>query len=219
MKPIILHEDDHILVCVKPHGLAVQTKRIAEPDLVSILKNHLHNSRTQDREPYLALIHRLDQPVTGVLVLAKTPLAAKELNKQLTSSGFGKYYQARLTARPPKDHDTLTCYMVREPRTNLSRVCSPDTPNAKRAVLHYQVIDEQDGLTTVTINLETGRHHQIRVQMADLGCPIAGDTKYNPAPYPQGHHSPLALCACKLEFKHPKTGKPLTFSLPVEKME
>lgn len=213
MKPSILYEDKAILVCVKPQGLATQTKRVSESDLVSILKNHICINEHQKREPYLAVIHRLDQPVEGILALAKTPAAARELNKQLTGSGFEKHYRARLSCRPKRDHDTLICYMIKDGMANRSRICSPDTPGAKKAVLHYQVVNQQDNIITVKIKLETGRHHQIRVQMADLGCPIIGDTKYNPHPYPTDTPCPLALCACQLEFTHPVTRKPLTFSI------
>ena len=103
----ILYEDSHILVCVKPHGIATQSKRIGSPDMVNLLKNHIYQSNPSQGEPYLAVIHRLDQPVKGILVFAKTPFAAKELNKQLTSQGFGKYYCALVDGCPPQDEGTL----------------------------------------------------------------------------------------------------------------
>ena len=136
----ILYEDPHILVCVKPHGIATQSKSIRYPDMVSLIKNHLAKasgtsgksgapksigSRTPgSAEPYLAVIHRLDQPVAGILVFAKTPAAAKDLNKQLQNQGFGKYYRALVTNAPSEKEGTLEDYMVKDARTNTSRICS-----------------------------------------------------------------------------------------------
>ena len=135
----ILYEDPHILVCVKPHGIATQSKSIRYPDMVSLIKNHLAKasgtsgksgapksigSRTPgSAEPYLAVIHRLDQPVAGILVFAKTPAAAKDLNKQLQNQGFGKYYRALVTNAPSEKEGTLEDYMVKDARTNTSRIC------------------------------------------------------------------------------------------------
>lgn len=219
-KPEILFEDAHILVCIKPSGVPTQSSRIGTPDLVSMLKNHIHKQETgRDagaKEPYLAVIHRLDQPVEGILVFAKTPFAAKELNRQLQTDGFGKYYQALICGKPEAPEATLTDYLVKDARTNISKVCSRQAPNAKKAVLHYQTEQTKADLpcdtTLVSIRLETGRHHQIRVQMAHAGYPLYGDTKYNTR-YRQstGWHQ-IALCASRLEFLHPKTKKKLAYA-------
>lgn len=124
----ILYEDPHILVCVKPHGIATQSKSIRYPDMVSLIKNHLAKSSGSrnpgSAEPYLAVIHRLDQPVAGILVFAKTPAAAKALNKQLQNQGFGKYYRALVANTPSTKEGTLENYMVKDARTNTSRICS-----------------------------------------------------------------------------------------------
>jgi len=217
MKPIILFEDTHIIVCQKPAGVPTQTQRIAQPDMVSILKNHLAENTTLNTEPYLGVIHRLDQPVEGLLVFAKTPFAAKELSRQVTSHQFHKNYRATLCGLPLKSSDTLVDYLVKLPKENRSKISTSKDPNAKKAILTYTIMDDltSSELTEVNIELKTGRHHQIRVQMANLGCPILGDTKYNPQPFPYGETLPLALCAYKLEFSHPKTKKFLSFELPV----
>ena len=188
--PRILFEDQEILVCHKPSGVPAQTNRIGTPDLVSILKNHL---RKESRSPYLALIHRLDQPVEGLMVFAKTPRSAKELSRHLTD------------------------YLVKDARSNTSHICSKDTPQAKIAKLHYKVLaagTTADGssCSLLKIHLDTGRHHQIRVQMAHMGHPLIGDRKYNLT----GTSSPkLLLCAFRLSFRHPVTGKKMEFTLPV----
>lgn len=213
MKPEIIFEDTHILVCVKPAGVPTQSRQISTPDMVSILKNHLYSSNPKKVEPYLALIHRLDQPVEGLLVFAKTQAAAKRLNQQLQSSGFGKHYLAVLSAVPSQPEATLEDYLVKDGRTNTSRVCASDTPGARSARLHYKVLRTRDTSALAEIILDTGRHHQIRVQMAHIGCPIIGDTKYNPV-YSGAPHPPagqLQLYAVTLSFCHPVTGKPLSF--------
>lgn len=214
-EPHILFEDTHILVCIKPAGLATQNSHIGTPDLVSILKNHIYRQGTCKGEPYLAVIHRLDQPVEGILVFAKTPFAAKELNRQLQTSGFGKYYQALVYGTPAELEGTLTDYLLKNGRTNTSDICNAQTPNGKKAVLHYKMqltdIPLPPGTSLMDIRLETGRHHQIRVQMAHFGHPLYGDTKYNPQTPQNTEWQQIALCACRLEFKHPKTGKEMTY--------
>lgn len=230
MEPNIVFEDQAVLVCIKPAGVPTQTSRLGSPDMVSILKNHIYQTSGKKKAPYLAVIHRLDQPVEGLLVFAKTPKAAKDLNRQLSSSGFGKYYLAVLSGIPENRDAFLECDMVKDGRTNTSHICSPDTPGARHARLHYRILsiktlekdpeffrsrttDPDAGFSgpfaVAEIKLDTGRHHQIRVQMASIGCPIAGDRKYgtNGDAFRQ-----LQLFACRLEFLHPDTHKPMSFS-------
>lgn len=198
----ILYEDNHILVCRKDAGIAVQTARIGQMDLESMLKNYLAGNLNQP--PYLAVIHRLDQPVCGVLVFAKTPFAAKELNKQVTNHTMGKHYLAEVDGVIPKEEDTLTDYLMKDARTNTSCVVPKGTPGAKEAILHYKKKDDNH----LEIELVTGRHHQIRVQLSHAGMPLVGDGKYNPNGNVAGR---LGLCAFRLRFCHPKTGKEMTF--------
>lgn len=210
----ILYEDNDILVCVKPHGIPTQTKNIHIPDVESILKNHLaKGAKATQASSYLAIIHRLDQPVSGILVFAKTPFAAKELNRQLRQKGFHKYYYALVDGIPPQEEETLRHYLVKDGRQNISRLCSKDEPGAKLAKLHYKVISSTDGNSLLKIQLDTGRHHQIRVQMAAIGCPIQGDTKYNRKARESNTYQTLKLCAYKLVFQHPRTKETLRFEL------
>lgn len=217
----ILYEDNHILVCEKPSGTAVQSRRIGTPDMESILKNHIFKEGGSQKTPYLAVIHRLDQPVRGILVFAKTPFAARELNRQLTSGSFGKYYRALVDGTPPKPEGTLTDYMIKNGHTNLSSICEKNLPGARMARLTYRTIKEENHFfqnipktdiprTELEVKLDTGRHHQIRCQLAHLGCPITGDAKYNPNVSPV---KTICLCACRLEFEHPKSHKRLIFKL------
>ena len=173
MKPHILYEDQDIIVCLKPAGIPTQTSRPGLPDMVSILKNHIYQNSAHKKQPYLAVIHRLDQPVEGLLVFAKTPAAAKELNRQLQSFGFGKYYQAVLLGCPQTADGILEDYLVKDGRTNTSRICTEETPGAKVARLSYHIAKTTAEFSLAEIHLDTGRHHQIRVQMAHLGACFA----------------------------------------------
>lgn len=221
---IIIYEDSDIIVCRKPAGIPTQTARISTPDMVSLLKTHLAASgrrnagRTANTVPYLAVIHRLDQPVQGLLVFAKTAAAAKNLNRQLTGAGFGKYYKALVCGIPPYPDGTLENYMVKDSRSNMSRICSKDTPGARLARLHYHTEkaypEREPSVSLVTIRLDTGRHHQIRVQMSHMGCPLVGDRKYGSSFPPVSGISSLQLCAYRLTFKHPATGREMIFELP-----
>ncbi|BDF32045.1 RNA pseudouridine synthase [Lachnospiraceae bacterium] len=230
----ILFEDKYIIVCVKPHGVATQSKSTAVQDMESMLKTHIFSYRPQNGEPYLAIIHRLDQPVKGILVFAKTPLAARELNRQMQNDCFDKYYRALVDGIPPGKEGTLENYMLKDGRTNTSSICAREAPGAKLARLHYKIVEEGQGYfktghtetswgrgksqfppspTELDIRLDTGRHHQIRVQLANLGCPIIGDTKYNPKALDAVGLQHIHLCAYRLSFPHPKTGRKMTFSL------
>ena len=231
-KPELLYEDTELLVCHKPAGMATQSARVGSMDVESFLKNHIY--QTTKKPPYLAVIHRLDQPVEGILVFAKTPAAAKELNQQLQSHQFRKDYRAFVSGTVPTKSDTLTDYLVKDGKTNTSAVCNAKTPGAKKAVLEYQVVSDTANASTANasseaspkatflstytqleIHLQTGRHHQIRVQLAHLGCPILGDKKYDPAQKPNvfSDRRQIALCAFHLEFRHPKTKKQMTFTI------
>lgn len=216
----ILYEDTYIIVCYKPAGIPTQTAKLGASDMVSILKNYLYQK--EKKEPYVAVIHRLDQPVEGILIFAKTSFAAKELNKELQKgAGFGKYYKAVLCGVPEEKSGVLENYLVKDGRTNTSKVCSANEKDAKKAVLNYEVLDvfqESEGSekSLVKVKLDTGRHHQIRVQMAYMGCPIWGDTKYGLQNQSEKGWKQIALCAYRLEFVHPKTKKHMVFEIKPE---
>lgn len=206
----ILFEDKDIIVCYKPAGVPTQTSKLAEQDMVSILKNYF-------RGGYVAVVHRLDQPVEGILVFAKNSFAAKELNKELQGAGFGKHYQAVLWGKPDREKDTLEDYLVKDGRANTSRIAKPNETDAKKAILHYEVLkagkDDEKDISLVKVRLETGRHHQIRVQMANMDCPIWGDSKYNTTPVQDRRFRQIALCAYRLEFVHPRSKERMMFEI------
>ncbi len=216
MKINILHEDDDIIVCVKPAGVPSQPDKTNDEDMESCLKNYLFEKYMMDEEPYLALLHRLDRPVGGIMVFAKNKAAAADLSGQISAGKVVKYYQAILTGELSEEAGTLVDYMLKDGRSNLSQLVPEGTKGAKRAELEYEVLDVFDTdkgvLSYVLIRLLTGRHHQIRVQMAGHGAGIYGDSRYNPVFTKKKQTGrEIALYAARLEFTHPSTGERLVF--------
>ena len=215
----ILYEDKEILVCHKPAGIAVQSARFGMADMESGLKNYLA-LKNPGKVPYLGIVHRLDQPVEGVLVFAKTPKAASGLNRQITAKTVTKEYLAVTAQIPDEKQGHLEDWLKKDNRTNSSCVVTPKTPGAKKAILDYSIQEEIKDERTATgkrilikIILDTGRHHQIRVQMAHKGMPLLGDRKYNAV---DESGLPLGLCSCHLVFRHPANGKKMEFEVTPE---
>ncbi len=206
----IQYEDDALIVCVKEAGVATQTKNIGQRDMESMLRTY----RMQKGEPsYIGVVHRLDQPVSGLMVFAKTKEAAAHLSRQIASKAADKYYYAVTDGIPAKQSGKLTDYLLRDGRTNFSRVVSDNTQGAKRAELSYEVLEQKDGRALVRVLLGTGRHHQIRVQFAHAGTPLVGDCKYNFKENIRQTGEGLMLCSYKLAFVHPVTKKKLVFEM------
>ena len=213
---MILFEDKDILVCHKVAGIAVQNARLGTADMESSLKNYLA-LKDPGKMPYLGIVHRLDQPVEGVLVFAKTPKAAAGLTKQITAGSVVKEYLAVTDRMPEKQKGRLEDFLKKDGKSNTSSVVTDKTTGAKKAVLDYEILTELSDERTsagkrvlVKIQLGTGRHHQIRVQMAHAGMPLLGDRKYNTA---DKSGLPLGLCSCHLVFRHPITGKKMEFQV------
>jgi len=196
--PEILHEDESLYVVYKPAGMATQTRSVAEMDLETWLKNHRASNR---EEPYVGIIQRLDQPVEGVMVVAKTKEAADILTRQLRDHTLVKHYYAIITRDSLPERGELEDYLVKDARMGRAKVVSAKDPRAKKARLHYRVIQSRDHRRLVDIGLETGRYHQIRVQFASRTAPLLGDVKYGGVR--TGH--PISLCAYRVEFQHPAT--------------
>lgn len=206
----ILYEDKDLLVCVKPAGTASQTKKSGQPDMVSLLCNYRHE---KGEEPYAGLVHRLDQPVEGILVFGKHTRSTAALNRQLQQGIFSKGYLAVTEGEMPQMEGELRDFLIKDGHANRSFVGKQGQPQAKLARLRYQVLKTDQGCcpvqNLVKIHLLTGRHHQIRVQMAHLGTPLAGDGKYGNAAPAAG----LGLCACELEFVHPSENRAMKFAI------
>lgn len=210
MKTQIVYEDAAVLVCYKPAGLAVQTAVSFQEDMVNELKNYL-SSKCGEKNPYLGIIHRLDQPVEGLLVFARTKKAAAALTKQLEEGSLWKKYVAVLCGVPKEKQGILVNYLKKDGRSNLARVVTEKDSDAKRAELSYLIREENEQNSLAEIEIKTGRFHQIRVQMSHMGYPLLGDGKYGARMRGQ-----LALCAHHLEFVNPLTGKRQKFVIKPE---
>lgn len=206
IEDIILFKDKDILVCRKPAGIAVQNAGIGTRDMESMLKNYLAGE-TPGKLPYLGIVHRLDQPVEGVMVFALNKKAAGELSRRITAGQWHKEYLAVTDTVPGAKKGTLIDYLKKDGRTNLSSVVPKGTAGAKEARLSYEILERIPDPRTgskervlVKVLLDTGRHHQIRVQMAHAGMPLLGDRKY----YPEDISGlSLGLCSYRLCFTHP----------------
>ncbi len=226
MKSKILYEDKDVLVVYKPVGLATQSAKIGQEDLVSELKKYLTAKESgPGKVPYLGVVHRLDQPVEGVLVFAKNKQAAAKLTTQLSGGNLSKHYKAVLCGKPKQNSDKLVDYMYKD-KDNKAKVVTgveEKYPEAKQAVLEYQVLQVMDTpteLTLVDIQIETGRFHQIRAQFAQAGLPLLGDAKYGTEESIVLSKNlkvrTVALCACSVAFLHPVTGKKMSYSVTPE---
>lgn len=206
----ILYEDSDIIVCQKPAGIATQTKSLGQQDMESLLKNYRAG---KGEMPYIGVIHRLDQPVCGVMVFAKTKEASAGLGRQISSKQADKFYYALTDGVPEREKETIEDYLLRDGKTNMSVVADRGALGAKKAVLSYEVLEQKENRAVLRIALMTGRHHQIRVQLAHMGCPIVGDRKYNFKENMNPSGSGLALCSYKIGFRHPLTHKKLEFEI------
>ena len=222
MQAKILYEDTDILVVHKPAGLAVQTAHIGQQDVESELKNYLAG---QGPAPYLGMIHRLDQPVEGLLVFAKNGKSAAALSKQLQSRNFCKEYLAAVCGSPKPAESELTDYLLKEKGRALVSDAGQSIPKeAKRAVLRYRVeersVTAAGEISLLRVWLETGRFHQIRAQLSHAGFPILGDNKYGNEASGQVSGAlgirHTALCACRLTFSHPVSGQELEYTVNPE---
>lgn len=212
MNPKIIFEDQHILVCLKPPKFPVQSDKTGDHDMQSFLYEYLKNEKGIE-EPYIGLVHRIDRPVGGLVVFAKNPRTAAHLSKQLQNRTFKKTYFAVVEGQP--EDGTLIDYVKKRFKDNTSRVVNEEEPKAKKAILHFEtqqsILEDDVLLSLLTIGLETGRHHQIRVQLANSGNPLWGDTKYNPNFQEKKGWHQIALFAYKIEFIHPFTKKSVSF--------
>lgn len=206
----IVYEDKDQIVIHKPAGVATQTARLGEKDLVSEVKNHIAKE-SGNSNPYVAAINRLDQPVEGIVLFAKNAKAAAALTSQLQDGTMQKFYYAVVAGQMDMPEGTLIDYMEKDARSNLSRVVSEASRNAKKAILSYEVKANLEKMQLLQIQLLTGRHHQIRVQFSHRNHPLVGDTKYgSPESISLSREVQArvpSLCAFCLKWKHPVTKK------------
>lgn len=208
--PEILYEDNHILVAVKPPNMLSQADRTGDKDILTLLKEDIKLRYNKPGNVYLGLVHRLDRPVGGLMVFARTSKAAARLTAQLKVHEMGREYLCVVRGEVP-DEFTLTDYLIKDEVRNKVVVCPADTRGAQLAILRGRCIERRQGTSLCSIQLETGRSHQIRVQMANIGAPLWGDNRYgNGIPGQQ-----IALWGYKLTIEHPVTHEILSwYSMP-----
>ncbi len=213
MQTQIVYEDEAVLVIRKPAGLATESAGIGQKDVVSELKNYVAK-KNPGKMPYLGVVHRLDQPVEGLLVFAKTKKAADNLTAQLGKGTLKKEYLAVVCGKVPENTGRLVDYLAKE--KGMAVVKDAADTQAKKAVLSYTKKAETEKFTLLAVQIETGRFHQIRAQLSHAGFPILGDEKYGSEESKELSREKkirfTALCAASLSFRHPVTGKTMAFT-------
>lgn len=211
----ILYEDNHLLVVVKPCNMPTQEDSSGDMDLLRTLKDYIKVTYDKPGNVYLGLVHRLDRPVGGVMVFAKTSKAASRLSNSVRLRTFQKQYVAIIHGRPRTSQGKLVHYLLKDERINKVYSVDDNAEGAKKAVLEYEVIGAVDNFSLVKVDLHTGRPHQIRVQFKEIGCPLFGDQKYGAEVNTPGQQ--IALWSSHLGFEHPTTKEQLNFfSSPLE---
>lgn len=207
----VLYEDNHIIVVEKIVNIPSQADKTGDIDMLTIIKDYIKQKCNKPGNVYLGLVHRLDRPVGGVMVFAKTSKAASRLSEEIRSKQFEKKYLVIANGKFNDNTGSFEDYLLKNQDKNMSRVVKPDTKNAKIAKLDYEVIkyDSDLDLSVVKINLHTGRHHQIRVQLSSRNHSIYGDQKYGG----RGHGKQIALWAYSLKIIHPITKSEMQFEL------
>lgn len=207
----VVYEDNHIIVVEKPVNIPSQGDKTGDTDMLTLVKAYIKKKYNKPGEVYLGLVHRLDRPVGGVMVFARTSKAAARLSEQVRNKDFKKKYLVIADGKFEKNKGTLEDYLLKNEKTNTSKVVKEGTKNAKLAILDYEVLkyNEEINLSVVKVNLHTGRHHQIRVQMANAGHSICGDQKYGT----RGRGKQICLWAYELTILHPITKEEMTFKV------
>lgn len=205
----VIYEDNHIIVVEKIPNIPSQADKTGDIDMLTMVKDYIKEKYNKPGNVYLGLVHRLDRPVGGVMIFAKTSKAASRLSDQVREKVFKKKYLAVVDGRIENKNGSLENYLYKDERNNISKVVNKEKKNSKLAKLDYEVLtyNEVKNLSLLKINLHTGRHHQIRVQLANFGHSIFGDQKYGT----RGQGKQIALWAYELTIKHPITKEEMTF--------
>ncbi|KJD34246.1 pseudouridine synthase [Tamlana sedimentorum] len=209
----VLYEDNHLIVINKRAGDIVQGDKTGDKPLSDVVKEYIAEKYNKPGNVYLGVVHRLDRPTTGIVVFARTSKALPRLNKLFAEKHAKKTYWAVVKNEPPKPKDTLIHWLKKNPKNNKSYAHNKEVKDSKKAILHYELIKKLNSYFLLEINLETGRHHQIRTQMASIGCPIKGDLKYG---FDRSNKdASIHLHARYLAFEHPVKKEPLFIEAPL----
>ncbi len=197
----VLFEDNHIIIVNKRSGDISQGDKTGDKPLSDVVKAYIKEKYNKEGNVFLGVVHRLDRPTSGVIIFARTSKALERLNKMLRDKKIDKTYWAVVKNVPRKEKDTLINYLKKNPKNNKSSVFAKEITGSKRAILHYAVIKKLDNYSLIEVDLETGRHHQIRAQLSAIGSPIKGDLKYG---FNRSNKDgSIHLHARKIEFIHP----------------
>ena len=203
----VLHEDNHVIIVNKRVGDIVQGDKTGDKPLSEVVKSYIKEKYNKPGNVYLGVVHRLDRPTSGIVLFSKTSKALPRLNKLFQQKDAKKTYWAVVKNRPPKDKDVLVHYLKRNPKQNKSFAHKNEVPDSKKAILEYRILKELNNYFLLEIDLQTGRHHQIRSQLSAIGCPIKGDLKYG---FDRSNKDAgIHLHARKLEFIHPVKKEPV----------
>ncbi len=209
---IVLYEDNHIVVVIKPQNIPSQADKSGDEDMLTKVKKYIKEKYNKEGEAFIGLVHRLDRPTGGIMVFARTSKAAERLSAQIRNNQMHKVYYAVTTKVPQLRSNTLINYLKKDEKNNIVRFAPQSEQGAKRAELNYKVLQTKDKLALVEVKLVSGRSHQIRVQFAGINCPLYGDNKYGRDKTKQSNN--LGLWAGRLEFVHPVTKQKMTFACP-----
>jgi len=209
----ILFEDNHLLIVNKKSGDIVQGDKTGDKPLSDVVKEYIKEKYNKPGEVFLGVVHRLDRPTSGVIIFARTSKALERLNKMLRERTISKTYWAVVKNTPLKEKDSLIHFLKKNPKNNKSTVFTKETDASKKAILHYSVIKKLDNYSLLEIDLETGRHHQIRAQLAYIGSPIKGDLKYGASR--SNKDGSIHLHARKISFTHPVSKENILFLAPI----
>jgi 23S rRNA pseudouridine1911/1915/1917 synthase len=209
----VLFEDNHIIIVNKRAGDIVQGDKTGDKPLSDVVKEYIKDKYNKPGNVYLGTVHRLDRPTSGLVIFAKTSKVLPRLNKLFLSKDIHKTYWALVKNEPLKTEDTLTHWLKKNPKSNKSKAYIKEVSDSKKAILHYKVIKKLDSYYLLEVNLETGRHHQIRAQLSFIGCPIKGDLKYGFSR--SNKDASISLHARHIEFIHPVKKVPVSISAPL----
>ncbi|PVX59296.1 RluA family pseudouridine synthase [Hallella colorans] len=209
----VVYEDNHLIIVYKESGEIVQGDKTGDTPLSETVKAYIKDKYHKPGAVFLGVVHRLDRPVSGLVIFARTSKALARLNDMFRRGDIHKTYWAITQNAPPVEQDTLTSWLQRNERQNKSYVYDKEVPNSKKAVLNYQLRSRSDRYCLIEVELLTGRHHQIRAQLSHIGCPIKGDLKYGAKrSNPDGS---ISLLSCKVEFVHPVSKKNIILNSPI----
>lgn len=209
----ILYEDNHLIIINKRAGDIVQGDKTGDEPLSEIVKTYIKKTYQKPGNVYLGVVHRIDRPTSGAVIFAKTSKALERLNKMLQDKKIDKTYWAVVKNQPPKTKDILINYLRKNQQKNKADVFEKEQTNSKKAILSYQLIKKLDRYFLLEINLETGRHHQIRAQLSHIKCPIKGDVKYG---FDRTNaDGSIHLHARKISFIHPVSQEKISIIAPV----